>query len=152
MRAGACSTRGSHGSWAEGIDNLGVTTNQLRMAVPGLKLQTFRSVGGQFKVSLADLGGLEPQSPTVESRPRVCLGISLSSVSFSLLVESPPHKSGLNSRALEGKDKSKALVIHYPLTFSNSAIKRGTIIIFNILHVRLTLRKLATFSVKLLNR
>lgn len=128
MSAGACSTRGSHGSWAEGIDNLGATINQLRMAVPGLKLQTFRSVGGQFKVSLADLGGLEPQSPTVESRPRVCLGIPLSSVSFSLLVGSPPHKSGLNGRALEGKDKSKALVIHYPLTFSNSAIKEALLL------------------------
>ena len=61
----------------------------------------------------------------MESHPRVCLGFSLPSVSFSLLVGSPPHKSGLNGRALEGKDKSKALVIHYPLTSNNSAIKEA---------------------------
>ena len=32
------------------------------MAIPGLKLQTFWSVVGQFDVSLADLGGLESES------------------------------------------------------------------------------------------
>lgn len=60
--AGAHSTGGDHRSWAERIDNLGPTINQLRMAIPGLKLQTFWSVVGQFDVSLADLGGLESES------------------------------------------------------------------------------------------
>lgn len=64
----------------------------------------------------------------MESHPQVCLDFSPLSVSFSLLVGSPPHKSGLNGRALEGKDKSKALVIHYPLASNNSAIKEALLV------------------------
>lgn len=65
--------------------------NQCGMRVSGWKFQSFWSVVGQFTVSLIGPGRPEPQRPTIESHPRVCLGFSPSSVSFSLLLGSPPQ-------------------------------------------------------------